>query len=144
MEFMSDAPMPNGHFAPGVADRVDLMQNIMEYFAREPGATPTGADNGAMAASRLGHARPNPFGPATTIAYGVAEQGHVTIRVYDTAGRVVRTLVDDAVAAGPHSVEWDGLTDKGKRAASGVYFLKMEVPAAQGTFTSGRKVVLLK
>ena len=144
MECMAGALLPDDFFTSGASDRVDLMANIMEYFGKEPTATPTGAEDGAIFADRLGHARPNPFNPATTIAYSVAAPGHVTLLVYDLAGRVVRTLVDSRVDPGPHTVVWDGTSDTGNRAASGVYFVKMEAPGRADSFRATRKLVLLK
>jgi hypothetical protein len=120
------------------------MANIMEYFGKEPTATPTGAEEGEVLANRLGHARPNPFNPRTTIEYSVAAPGHVNLRVYDVSGRVVRTLVDRDVEVGEHKVAWDGTTDLGRHAASGVYFVKMEAPGRADSFRATRKLVLLK
>jgi hypothetical protein len=144
MEFMSDALLPTGHYASGASDRVDLMANIMEYFGKAPTATPTGAEEGEAFANHLDHARPNPFNPRATIEYSVAVSGQVTLRVYDLAGREVRTLVDRDVEAGEHKVVWDGTADAGRRAASGVYFVKMEAPGHTGAFHATRKLVLLK
>jgi len=144
MEFMSDVLLPTGHFAPGVSDRVDLMANIMEYFAKAPTGPGTGSEDNEMFVTKLSHARPNPFNPSTTIAYSIAGRSRVTIRVYDAAGRVMRTLVDSPVDAGPHMAVWDGTADAGQRAASGVYFVRMEAEGPAGGFREVRKVVLLK
>jgi hypothetical protein len=120
------------------------MANIMDYFGKPPTATPTGAEEGEVFANRLGHARPNPFNPLTTIEYSLSSPGRVSVRVYDLAGRVVRTLIDSAVDAGPHMAMWDGTTDTGQRAASGVYFVKMEAAGHMDAFHATRKLVLLK
>jgi hypothetical protein len=141
VEFMAGALLPGRVYSSGASDRVDLMANIMEYFGKPPTTTPTGAEEGEVFANRLGHARPNPFNPVTTIDYSLASAGHTTIRVFDAAGRVVRTLVDSQVEAGPHTVTWDGTTDTGRRAASGVYFIRME---GDGVVSVARKTVLLK
>lgn len=84
---------------------------------------------------------PNPFNPRTTIQYDVpVSGGHVTIGIYDVAGRLVRVLVDDVQSEGPKSVEWDGCDEAGKRMASGVYFYRMAAPGVE----SSRKMLLLK
>ncbi|MCK4513180.1 hypothetical protein KAW64_15640, partial [bacterium] len=106
MEFMSDVLLPNGHYASGASDRVDLVANIMEYFEKAPTGPGTGTPDGSTFANRLTHARPNPFNPVTTIAYSVAAPGRVILRVYDLAGREVRTLADREVEAGEHKVVW--------------------------------------
>ena len=144
MEFMSHALLPDGHYASGASDRVDLMANIMEYFGKAPTGSPTGTADDSIFVNHLGHARPNPFNPATTIEYSVAVPGRVTLRVYNAAGRVVRTLVDSHAEAGPHKAVWDGTTDTGQRAASGVYFIRMEAATADGVVSVARKMLLLK
>ena len=144
MEFMIGDLLPNGHYTTGAADRVDLMANIMEYFQKAPTATPTGVEDEPEFANRLGHARPNPFNPVTTIDFSLAAAGRATIRIFDAAGRVVRTLVDSSVEAGPHTAVWDGTTDTGRRAASGVYFVRMEAAGHMDAFHATRKLVLLK
>ena len=144
IEFMIGNLLPNGHYTSGAADRVDFMANIMEYFGKAPTATPTGVEDEPEFANRLGHARPNPFNPVTTIDFSLATDGRATIRVFDASGRVVRTLIDSPVDAGPHTVVWDGTTDAGRRAASGVYFLKMEAAGQMDAFRANKKLVLLK
>ena len=144
MEFMAGGRLPTRVYTSGAADRIDFMANVMEYFGKSPTATPTGVEESEIFANRLGHARPNPFNPSTTIEFSLATEGRVTVRVFDCAGRVVRTLVDAEVEAGPHTAAWDGTTDTGSRAASGVYFVRMEAAGPVGTFHEVRKAVLLK
>ncbi len=144
VEFMAGGLLPGRVYSSGASDRVDLMANIMEYFGKTPTGPGTGADGRPAFANRLSHARPNPFNPVTTLEYSIAAPGRVTVRVYDLAGREVRTLVDRDVEAGEHKVVWDGTTDVGQRAASGVYFLKMETAGHTDAFRASRKLVLLK
>jgi hypothetical protein len=144
IEFMMGEPLTHQHFGSGTWDRVDLMANIMEYFGKEPAGPGTGADDSGVLVNRLDHARPNPFNPRTTIEYSVASRGHVVLRVYDLAGRKVRTLVDREAEAGKYKIVWDGTTDVGQRAASSVYFVKMETAGHTDAFHATRKLVLLK
>ena len=144
IEFMIGDLKQDGRYTTGCPDRVDLMANIMEYFGKTPTGPGTGTDGGGEFVNRLHHARPNPFNPATTIAYSLAGRSRVTIRVHDLAGRVVRTLVEGTVEPGEHRTLWDGTTDAGRRAASGVYFVKMEVSGDAGNFSDVVKVVMLK
>jgi len=83
---------------------------------------------------------PNPFNPHTTIRFNVPTAGPVTLSVYDVAGRLVSTVVSRPLAAGPHSVAWDGTDHRGARVASGVYFYRLEAGAHAAT----RKMVLLR
>jgi len=144
IEFMAGDLLPARVYATGAADRVDFMANIMEYFGKAPTTTPTGTEDSSAFANHLGHARPNPFNPSTTVEFGLATESHVTIRVFDCAGRVVRTLVDAEFEAGTHAATWDGANDTGQRAASGVYFIRMKAEGAAEGFRATRKLVLLK
>ncbi len=74
----------------------------------------------------LGRNYPNPFNPVTEIRFGLKEHGHVLIRIYDTGGRLVRTLVNGEMPAGDHAEEWNGTDDFGRMAASGIYFCRLE------------------
>ena len=85
--------------------------------------------------------RPNPFNPETVIPYSIAIRGRVEIRVFDIMGRSVRTLVDRVEAAGIHIVRWNGKTDGGARAATGVYFYRITYPS--GEF-SAKKLMILR
>jgi hypothetical protein len=85
---------------------------------------------------------PNPSrSGATRILYTLPATSDVSVCVYDLTGRVVRTLVDGPVEPGEHEAVWDGLTDAGARAASGVYFVKLLGGAG---LASEAKLVLLK
>ena len=73
---------------------------------------------------------PNPFNPATTLQYTLAEPAHVTLRVFDLLGREVALLADGMQAAGTHTLAFDatGL-------AGGVYLYRLEAGAFQQTRT---------
>lgn len=83
---------------------------------------------------------PNPFNPATTIKYSIAQDTDVSLVVYDVSGRRVRTLVDSHQRADVYKMAWDGLNDQGARVASGVYFYKL----VAGKYVQTRKMMLLK
>lgn len=88
----------------------------------------------------LGQNYPNPCNLQTMISYQLPHAGAVTIRIYNIAGQMVRTLVDETRAAGYHSVIWDGRNDEGQEVGSGIYFYQMTT----GDFSASRKMVLLK
>lgn len=68
---------------------------------------------------------PNPFNPSTEISYTIERPGRATVEIYDCAGRLVRRLVDSHHEAGPHRISWDGMSDGGDQAPSGVYFCRI-------------------
>ena len=92
-----------------------------------------GEDPAGTALLRANH--PNPFNPRTTISFALPEACRVEIAIYDAAGRLVRTLVQKHLTRGPHSAVWDGRTDFGTRATSGVYFCRLSTPAGTESST---------
>lgn len=74
----------------------------------------------------------------TDIPYTTAAAGRVSVRIFDAAQRLVRTLESEHPAAGRYSTRWDGLTDRGARAANGVYYYRVGFP--DGTQASGSVV----
>ena len=83
----------------------------------------------------LGFPNPNPFNPVTRISYSVPTSQHVSIAIYDVAGRLIEHLVNEVKGAGEYVVEWNagGLP-------SGVYFYRMQT----GSETIVRRATLLK
>jgi aminopeptidase N len=98
----------------------------------------TGAPSGAPALSLSVPA--NPTGPDARLSFTLPASGRVDLRIYDVAGRLVRTLVDGELPAGGRSVVWDGRAVTGSRAASGVYFVRLGT--AEGSVS--RKLVLAR
>ena len=92
------------------------------------------------------YAAPNPFAPGqedqTRIHYSLAQRDQVTIKIYDFASRLVRTLIDAEERPGQvnHGENWDGLDDDGAAVANGVYFYRIELGAGKQAF--GKLVVL--
>jgi polyvinyl alcohol dehydrogenase (cytochrome) len=81
---------------------------------------------------------PNPFSTSTQIRFGMPKAGKVVVKIYNTAGELVKTLADENLGAGIHQVAWDGTDSGGNRIADGVYFCKMTA----GTYTEMKKIVL--
>ncbi|HEX6941277.1 MAG TPA: FlgD immunoglobulin-like domain containing protein, partial [Gemmatimonadaceae bacterium] len=83
---------------------------------------------------------PNPFNPQTTIRYDLPAPAHVTLTIFDSSGRRIRTLVDDNQAPGSREAIWTGRDDGNQPVSSGVYFYVLEAGKQRLT----RKLVLLK
>jgi subtilisin-like proprotein convertase family protein len=83
---------------------------------------------------------PNPFNPMTTIRFDLPRAGHVSLRVYDLAGRLVRELVNGDLAAASHTVVWDGADNAGRRMSSGIYYYRLTT----GDDVATRKMTLVK
>jgi hypothetical protein len=85
---------------------------------------------------------PNPFNPGTTLRYELPAGGNLTLKIYNTLGQLVRTLVSEYQTPGIHEVYWDGSDDHGQRLGSGVYFAVLEMKDVGLRIT--RKTILLK
>ncbi len=83
---------------------------------------------------------PNPFNPTTVLRFRTAESEMVSLKIYDIAGREVRTLVDEHRRPGLHTVLWDGRNDAGVQQSSGVYFCTLQA----GSSAQTRKMLLLR
>jgi hypothetical protein len=83
---------------------------------------------------------PNPFNPTTTIAYQLPKATRVKIEVFDVLGRKVATLFDGPQVAGLHQVTWDGRSENGEAAPSGVYMYRLTTP----DYTQIRKMLLVR
>ncbi|OGF11780.1 MAG: hypothetical protein A2W00_14945 [Candidatus Eisenbacteria bacterium RBG_16_71_46] len=70
---------------------------------------------------------PNPTAGPARLRFGLARAGRVSLALFDLQGRRVRLLVDSALPAGPHTVDWDGRDGAGRHVAAGLYFVRMEV-----------------
>lgn len=84
----------------------------------------------------LGPIGPNPSPPGTEIFFVLppdAERSALTLRVLEATGRQVRLLVDGTMSAGRHQVRWDGTSDAGVAAVSGLYFVWLEWGAQRRT-----------
>jgi len=83
---------------------------------------------------------PNPF-YTTTIEFAlVRPSDRVRLSIYDVNGRLVRTLVDEPVAAGVTSRFWDGTDSRGRLLAPGFYFYRLEASGVSQT----RRMMLLR
>ena len=78
---------------------------------------------------------PNPFNPTTKIKFSLTSPEMVKLTVYNVLGQKVETLIDQRLASGEYTVDFDG-----SKLASGVYFYRLQA----GKFDETREMVLLK
>lgn len=93
---------------------------------------------------------PNPFNPAaagagrspeTTISFSTTESEFNTqITIYNLKGQKIKTLINDILPVGKHSVVWNGTDEKGKKVSSGVYLYRMK----SGKYNQTKKMILMK
>jgi len=84
---------------------------------------------------------PNPFNPSTKISFALTQSDQNTeIVIYNIKGQQVKSLLNEQLEAGNHSVIWNGTDDSNNSVSSGIYFYKMK----SGKFVSTRKMILMK
>lgn len=125
----------NGNITITSNDADNPSQNVTLSFT-----TPNDDDYIIPAATALEGNFPNPFNPQTTIRYAVKDAGQVRIDVYNSKGQLVKTLVNDNLKAGRHSVVWNGTDDHGKPVSSGLYLYRMQAPG----YSKMQKMMLMK
>ncbi|MBS1904607.1 MAG: T9SS type A sorting domain-containing protein [Bacteroidetes bacterium] len=96
---------------------------------------PDAVDGETTISNTLGQNFPNPFNPSTEIHYSLTERSNATLKVYNTLGREVATLVDGMVDAGQHQV-----TFHAENLPSGTYYYTLKA----GEFSQTKRMVLAK
>jgi hypothetical protein len=125
--------------ATGVLDRVTHLRKVLAFLGNTLDPA-TGVDPVDYTYS-LSQNYPNPFNPSTTISYTLKNHATVSLKIYNVAGQLIRTLVNEAKNPGQvHTATWDGRNDAGQSVSSGVYFYKL----VAGDFVQTKKMVLLK
>ncbi len=88
---------------------------------------------------------PNPFNPETWIPYQLSQDSPVSVSIYDTTGKLIRSLSIGFQSAGfynsrERAAYWDGKNTLGESVASGIYFYQLTTPSFQQT----RRLVIVK
>jgi len=83
---------------------------------------------------------PSPCLATTRLHFSLSRASRVSLQVLDAAGRVVRTLTNDAMGAGSHDVSWNLRDDSARRVAGGIYFARLESDGA----TQSRKIAVIR
>ena len=119
-----------------LVDRL-LMQTVLIGDRTVAGS---GVETPAIGRALLRQNAPNPFNGGTTISYEMDTPGRVRLRIFDTAGRLVRTVADGYTQAGSHQALWNGRDDSEHDVASGIYFYELDVEGQRQT----RKLVQIR
>ncbi|MFQ5630520.1 MAG: FlgD immunoglobulin-like domain containing protein, partial [bacterium] len=83
---------------------------------------------------------PNPFNPSTIISYQIAAASEVELAIYNTSGRRIKTLLNVRQTPGIYKMTWDGKTESGAKAASGVYLYRLKTEQ----FVVMKKMLLIR
>jgi hypothetical protein len=77
---------------------------------------------------------PNPFNPSTTIRFQLPRSSMTSLKIFNTLGQAIATLIEGQKEAGLHQVEWNAMD-----IASGIYFYRLQV----GEFVDTKKMIVL-
>ena len=119
--------------------------NTNAFFVHRGATQVTDGVNNLPEAFVLHQNYPNPFNPETTIKYELQGAGHVTIKIYDLTGRLVKVLVNQNLQPGAHSITWDGTDMQGRQVAAGIYLYQIKFTASDGKkWVQSKKMSLVK
>ncbi len=125
--------------ADSFGNRTAATTTRFSILASTTGVTPTFAGNPVV----LRPPHPNPFNPATRLAWALAAPGEVRLVLYDARGRMIRTLAEGPREAGEYEAIWNGTDHTGRRVAAGTYLLRLTWRGASGQAELTTKVVMV-
>lgn len=83
---------------------------------------------------------PNPFNPSTNISFSISNDSYVELSIYNIKGQKIKTLLNEKMQKGKHSIIWSGLDSNNKPVGSGIYLYKVKA----GNFEAVKRMILLK
>jgi hypothetical protein len=83
---------------------------------------------------------PNPFSPSTIIRFEVAQAGLASVKIYDVAGTLVKTVFSGRVEPRRYEIAWLGEDEQDRRVAPGVYFCRLQAPG----YNEAKQIVLIR
>lgn len=83
---------------------------------------------------------PNPFNPTTQIKFSLPDDGFVTLKIYNVTGQLVKTLVNEKLTQGKHTIEWNAKNDFGINLPTGIYFYRLQA----GSSVKTSKMIYMK
>jgi acetyl esterase/lipase len=127
--------VPNGQHGPGVL--IDKYFKMMTgFFATEAKITEVETeDRNTPVKVSISQNYPNPFNPSTTITFTLAVESFVTLKVFDSLGQEVSTVVSEEMLPGTYSRQWNA-----ERLPSGAYFYRIQV----GSYTETKKLIVIR
>jgi len=128
-------------FDQGVLAALDESDSL--FAIRNATGVHDGGDDGVDTprfATALEQNYPNPFNGTTSIFYTIGERCEVEIKIFDPAGRIIKTLERTQRAPGRYSILWNGNDGAGRGVASGVYFCRIKA----GKYSQTRKILYLR
>jgi hypothetical protein len=121
--------------------RAVYADSVMRWFLLHP--YPSGVDAGSpgvVLRTEFQVVRPNPATGSMTFNYQLAKDAKASLKIYNLAGQLVRTLIVGVIPAGVHEAVWDGRAQDGRRVTAGVYLVRFEA----GDYHAIKKAVFVR
>ncbi len=122
VRFWFGYPNNNGKYSEWAIDNVTIMYGDPLYTGIE---TEISLGN-LPEAYKLEQNYPNPFNPNTTIRFETPITTNVSLNIYNIKGQLVRSLFNETLNAGRHTIHWDGKDNNEKELSSGIYLYRLE------------------
>ena len=120
----------------GIEDSVPTMLRLVRDTEVTNGIDDSQSDAATLPNQfELAQNYPNPFNPSTTISFTLPSESNITLEIYNMAGQLTATLVDDKLSQGNHKVQWQAAN-----MSSGIYFYKL----TSGSSSQTKRMILLK
>ncbi len=120
---------------------VSFIQDIFNVYSLD-GEIQVSADNNQLSITNIEMSNyPNPFNPSTTISFSIQNNSKIELSIFNIKGQRIKTLTQNVLTKGSHSLIWDGDDESGKSVSSGIYFYKLNV---NGKNEAVKKCLLLK
>jgi hypothetical protein len=131
----------NNYYGPGTPDSAKFSPGVIyiPYYLSDPWLKRHIIEDAPFTYS-IDSNYPNPFNPQTTISFNLIEPAQTRVLIYNVLGQKIKTLVNEYLSSGQYSYIWDGRTDLGIEAASGVYLYRIE----SGSFAQTKKMTLMR
>jgi hypothetical protein len=84
--------------------------------------------------------RPNPFTNYTEIKFQIPSKTNVDLKIYNTGGRLIKTLVSNGLNPGYYTITWHGNDEQGRVQSKGIYFIRLKTKDYDAT----KKMVLVR
>ena len=111
------------------------IDRILEYFFPESSTDLISENNYSLSEFQLYQNYPNPFNSTSIISYSIPKSSQVSIKIFNTLGEEIETLVNEEKAVGTYELTWNAAN-----IPSEVYFYRLQA----GDFVQTRKMILLK
>ncbi|PID30027.1 MAG: hypothetical protein CR982_01755, partial [Candidatus Cloacimonadota bacterium] len=120
---------------PGSSKSNRSLRNLIVRDYEDSSLMPTSTEEVLPNGLSLSQNYPNPFNPTTTISFNLPMESDVKLEVYNTKGEMVKSLLNNSMKSGTHSIEFNG-----SNLSSGVYYYKLTV----GKENHVKKMILIK